>query len=237
MKGFVKLSRNYFDNPLWKEDRTFSRSEAWLDLIASASIEDLKVHIKGQDIGVQRGEFAASNRFLQKRWNWSNTKVSNFLNYLKKNGMIKIRNDTGNTILTLIKYRDYNDKSDTKSDTEATPKRQSKEFKELKEIKNTPKGVKAKRFECPTIEMLESYFLEKTNDSEFSKKHSKKFFYHYDSKNWMIGKTKMKNWKSSVSGWINRQEDFEKEKNISPKKEKITASQALENAIHGTSSN
>jgi hypothetical protein len=33
---------------------------------------------------------------------------------------------------------------------------------------------------------------------------SDRFFTYYDSNGWMVGKNKMKNWRSAVSGWLNR---------------------------------
>lgn len=133
-EGFVKLSRSYFNNPLWKENRVFSRSEAWLDLIASALIDDLKVHIKGQDIEIQRGEVAASRRYLENRWNWGGTKVKNYLDYLIKNGMIKTRQANGQTVIRLVNYGVYNNKQTTRQTTDKPPTNQSKELKERKEI-------------------------------------------------------------------------------------------------------
>lgn len=44
------------------------------------------------------------------------------------------------------------------------------------------------------------YFKEKGS----TKNEGEKFYYFYESKGWMIGKSKMKNWKMSASGWISR---------------------------------
>ena len=109
-KGFIKLSRSFFNNPLWKENRTYSRSEAWLDMISSAQIDDLKtLIIKSKDITIHRGEIAASRRYLEQRWNWGSTKVTNYLNYLKRNDMISLRQTKGETIIKLVKFNDYNE--------------------------------------------------------------------------------------------------------------------------------
>lgn len=70
-----------------------------------------------------------------------------------------------------------------------------------------------------SIEELESYFFKKTDDPSFSKKHARKFFDHYESNGWKVGLNPMKRWKNAVNNWINRQPEFEKEKN-SGKKEK-----------------
>jgi len=41
-------------------------------------------------------------------------------------------------------------------------------------------------------------------DSGSNEIEAQKFEAFYDSKNWMVGKSKMKNWKSAAKGWILR---------------------------------
>ncbi|RHV96965.1 hypothetical protein DXA95_04650 [Odoribacter sp. OF09-27XD] len=139
-QGFIKLSRKFFKNPLWKEPRQYSRSEAWLDLIFMARFEDSKQILRNRVIEVQRGEIIASRRFLEERWMWGSTKVINFLNYLQVNGMINQRQTAGQTIIKLCNYEYYNvsqtsDKPVTNqwqtSDKPVT--NQNKEYKERKE--------------------------------------------------------------------------------------------------------
>jgi len=40
-----------------------------------------------------------------------------------------------------------------------------------------------------------------------------KFINFYQSKNWYVGKTKMKDWRAAARGWISRMNDFKNEKN------------------------
>jgi hypothetical protein len=40
-----------------------------------------------------------------------------------------------------------------------------------------------------------------------------KFYNHYESQGWMVGKNKMKNWKSAMSGWKNRSDEYAKRTN------------------------
>ena len=79
-------------------------------------------------------------------------------------------------------------------------------------IENVKEKNKAIALPLASIEEIETYFLEKTRDPIFSKKHAKKYFDHYESNGWKVGSNPMKLWKNSVNGWINRQPDFEKEK-------------------------
>lgn len=119
-QGFIKLSRKFFENALWKEHRQYSRSEAWLDLIQMAGFEDSKYILNNRAIEVQRGEIVASRRFLENRWLWGSTKVTNFLDYLKKEGMINQRQTNGQTIITLCNYDTYNTRQ-TSDDVENKP--------------------------------------------------------------------------------------------------------------------
>lgn len=52
----------------------------------------------------------------------------------------------------------------------------------------------------PTLQECKDYFILKGSSSV----EAEKFFYYYDSKQWLVGKAKMKNWKSAISGWILR---------------------------------
>jgi len=57
-----------------------------------------------------------------------------------------------------------------------------------------------RRFIPPTDIGAISYFESKGS----TRKEAEKFWYFYDSKNWMVGKNKMKSWNSAANGWISR---------------------------------
>ena len=56
------------------------------------------------------------------------------------------------------------------------------------------------RFTPPLDIDTVSYFESKGSTA----KEAEKFWLFYDSKNWMVGKSKMKKWESAASGWITR---------------------------------
>ena len=60
-------------------------------------------------------------------------------------------------------------------------------------------GNKTARFAPPSIEEVTQYFVERgcTNPHE-----PIKFVNFYESKGWVVGKTKMKVWKASASNWV-----------------------------------
>jgi len=55
-------------------------------------------------------------------------------------------------------------------------------------------------FKPPTIEEVKTYAVEKG----YKNFDSDQFWNFYESKGWMVGKNKMANWKSAVSGWALR---------------------------------
>lgn len=135
-EGFLRLSRRFFSNEMWKVAREFSECEAWLDLIQSARFEATdKAYselIGGREISYSRGQYPASISFLMKRWQWSEKKVRYFLAKLKKRGMITTCNKQGMTVITLCKYDEYNPYKDM-------PKGIDKDIdnnKEIRELNN-----------------------------------------------------------------------------------------------------
>lgn len=60
--------------------------------------------------------------------------------------------------------------------------------------------VDSGRFSPPLDIDTVSYFIEKGSTAI----EAEKFWLFYDSKNWMVGKSKMKKWQSAASGWITR---------------------------------
>lgn len=111
ISNFLPVNRKFFKHPFWKEKRTFSKSEAWLWLIAEARFEESQATelIGGKLVSWSRGQLPASVRHLADKWEWSKGKVEDFLNVLeKKMYQITRHQDAGQTIITLCNYELYN---------------------------------------------------------------------------------------------------------------------------------
>lgn len=127
--GYIPISRKLFEGQFWNEERQYSRFEAWLDLIQQARFEDGTKIIGYMEIFVERGEVAASLRYMGEKWGWSKTKVDNFLAFLIKRKMVTKRTDkkTGITIVTLTNYDQYNVTSKDQRTAEKTASGQRKD--------------------------------------------------------------------------------------------------------------
>ena len=69
-----------------------------------------------------------------------------------------------------------------------------------KRIEENRKEEKRYKFISPTIEEVKQYASEKG----YTNFNAEQFWNFYESKNWMVGKNKMANWRSAVSGWALR---------------------------------
>lgn len=79
--------------------------------------------------------------------------------------------------------------------------RKGKENKENTSLnKEDKKAETAKRFTPPSIEEVQSYISEKGYSVD-----AESFVAFYNSKNWFVGKNKMKDWRSSVITWQKRE--------------------------------
>lgn len=67
-------------------------------------------------------------------------------------------------------------------------------------------GNSRKRFVPPSVEDVRAYCEEKG----YSLVNPERFVNYYSSNGWMVGKTKMKDWKSAVAGWQSREKERQK---------------------------
>ncbi|WP_338285203.1 hypothetical protein [Luteolibacter sp. LG18] len=116
--GFFKLQRRFFTHWLWKEERVMSRAEAFLDLLQLACFMPTKQIVSGCVLDVPRGGMVASERYLCARWEWSRTKLRQYLDVLLAERMIEMKKDQGNTILILCNYGHWNSQPEEKKPLE-----------------------------------------------------------------------------------------------------------------------
>ena len=126
--NYIPISRKLFDHVFFSEGRTFSKFEAWIDLLQEARYESKegKRLVGGKVIIIKRGEIPASLRFLAERWKWSRNKVDSFLKLLESEQMILKRtaNGTVQTVITICKYDTYNPIPKTERTSNGTVKGQ-----------------------------------------------------------------------------------------------------------------
>lgn len=70
-------------------------------------------------------------------------------------------------------------------------------------IEKNKEQVKSRRFKPPSLEECMNNFQEAGSTTD----EGEKFFNFYTSKGWMVGRSKMKDWKAAARNWIKRNND------------------------------
>lgn len=210
--GWIAIDRCLLDSAIWNTGEPFTKGQAWVDLLLLANYEDTEQYVGYELVKVPRGTYMTTIRDLSTRWNWSRSKVANFLHFLEMQKMVNIKSDTKKTLVTVIKYRDFQDIKDTKK----TPKRHASDtrktregnllYKETREQGNNIIEETTKTFRKPSVDDVREYCASRGNNID-----PEAFVDYYESKGWMIGKNKMKDWRAAVRTW----EKNEKERGTS----------------------
>ena len=126
MNGTVNISRKLWQNTVLS-DGPFSQREAWIWMIAHAAYKAHDRTVSGKTIRVERGQLAASYRFLAERFGWSIGTVQRFLVKLSdtrtdtpSDTLCDTDTDTGVLRITIRNYDKYQpggDKSGTPDGT------------------------------------------------------------------------------------------------------------------------
>ena len=134
-KGWIKLHRKLFDNPILTRSRVFSDLEAWIWIITHVNHEEADVLVGADVMKCDRGMMITSQKKLCATFRWGNTKLRNFLKRLEKCDMIAYESTTKLTGISVIKYDTYQSNQTTNK-----PIANRKQI-EIKSKTNTNKNV------------------------------------------------------------------------------------------------
>jgi len=126
------------DHDFYRERRTFSKFEAWIDMLMEAqhNEEPQQITIGMKVLVCNYGESLKSNVTWSKRWNWTESKVRRFLKLLKNMKQIDYKSEGITTRITIINYATYDPKR-LPNDEDATRTRRGRD-----EDATTDKNVK-----------------------------------------------------------------------------------------------
>lgn len=124
-KGYILLFRDIQNNVIWKAD-TFSKGQAWVDLLLMANHEAKTFILGNEVIQAEAGSVITSELKLMDRWKWSKEKVRNFLRVLENLEMIERRPDKKKTVIIIKNYVAYQT-AYRKKDSQESPKNQTTE--------------------------------------------------------------------------------------------------------------
>jgi len=190
MSGWVKIHRKILEWEWFNDTNTF---KLFLFILLSVNHKDKNYRGKL----VKAGSMVTGRDILAQKTNMSVQQIRSCLKRLKSTNEITIETNSQGTIIHVVNFEKYQVETNELTNNQPTINQQSTTNKNVKNEKNI--------FKQPTIEEVQNYCLERNNNVD-----AKRWFDFYVSKGWLVGKSKMRDWKASVRAW-------EKETNVSPK--------------------
>tara|TARA_R110002050_G_scaffold41741_2_gene100906 strand:+ start:1557 stop:2162 length:606 start_codon:yes stop_codon:yes gene_type:complete len=137
----------------------------------------------------------ASNSYFANLYGKSKTTVSKWVSELVKEGFVEVK----------LTYKEGTKEIENRyiTITKGGNRKQGvnplvKKLKDNTTILNTNTTYSNKK---PSVEEIKQYCLERNNGID-----AEQFFDFYESKNWFVGKNKMKNWQAAVRTWEKRKQ-------------------------------
>jgi len=184
----------YFHLVMKADDEGFVGSPKMVMRLVGASDDDLKILLaKRFVLGFESGIVVIKHWLIHNTIRLDRFKGTNY--------------DREKKLLTLNKNKAYTEVGKPNGNQMATQVKLSKV--KLSKIKES--SPKAKAFVPPSLEELKNYCNERGN-----KINSQNFIDFYQSKGWMVGKNKMKDWKACVRTWESRSQDEIKKADTGP---------------------
>ena len=168
---------------------------------------ELRLLIIISSLTAEKGYCFASNEYLANLFNETEQSISNKIKNLEKNNCIEIEYEKKGCQIIKRKIRLKNFYI---HDIKKFIPTIEKNFKDNNtSINNTSinkkENIKRKSFIKPTIDEIQQYCTERNNGIN-----ANAFYDFYESKNWYVGKNKMKDWKACVRTWEQRNKEKSK---------------------------
>lgn len=226
MNGYIKLHRKMMDWCWYSDNNTRS---VFIHILLLAAYKPKKY----RDMDLMPGQTVISVRSLAEDIGLSVRNVRTALKNLQTTHELTIKTTHRYTVVTVENWGLYqcadvqsDTVNDTVSDNQTTQSQEKKEKKQKKEknnnnIKNNNSaraharhgdGVSinadtqsSKKFKRPTVDDVKAYCAKKEYDID-----AELFVDFYESKDWMVGKNKMKDWQAAVRNWERRNRNASK---------------------------
>lgn len=214
MAGFVKIYRKILDNPIICKDS--DHLSTWLFLLLSAAHESHDVLFGKDKITLKIGQLITSRKSISDKLGINESKVERILTSFKNEHQIEQQSSSKSRLITILKWGDYQKREQqnehhlnnirTASEQQVNTNKNDKNEKNEKNKDLILKDVC--RFTPPTHDEVSQFITENKYMVD-----ADRFISFYESKGWMVGKNKMKDWKASVRGWHTRHDQSSQGRN------------------------
>lgn len=218
MQGWISLHRKIRQNPVFADLQLL---RLWLICLTEASHKEHKILVGKQTVVLQPGQFVTGrfdlhkmyNEYLKPKDRVTEYTVWRWLQTLAELDFLQLESSNKFTVVTIVKWRDYQNfeqQNEQENEQQMSNKRAANE-QQMSTNNNVNKGnnvnnvvIKkdsadanaSKRFIKPSIQQVIEYCQERNNNVD-----AQRWYNHYESNGWKVGKNGMKDWKAAVRTW------------------------------------
>ena len=209
---YIKLDRNM---RFWRWFKIPKTVLVWIWLIMNANIED---HDFERET-IHRGEIATSRNTISSATGLTENEVRTALNHLKSTGEITSRARPKYQVITILRYSDYQDvptgkrtgraPANHRQATGKSPQSKNIRSKEGKEGKNSSRADTTTTIRVPpSADDISAYCRENGLSTDIDA-----FIRFNESRGWMRGNRKIKDWRPLLSQWIAKDSEYNQQQN------------------------
>jgi hypothetical protein len=181
MSGWIKIHRQILEWEWYSDNNSF---RVFMHLILTANHK--KKRYKG--IELKAGSVITSRDILAYQTGLTVRQVRTALNKLKMTNELTIKTNSQGTVIEVVNYEKYQLQSSEMTNEGPTSDQQVTSNKKDKKERSI--------FIPPNFNEILEYCMQ--NNVEVD---ANKFINFYESKGWMVGKNKMKDWKAAIRNW------------------------------------
>jgi hypothetical protein len=185
--GWIKLHRQILEWEWYSDNNCF---RLFLHLLLKANHKEKR--FKGIELKV--GSIVTSRDLLARETGLSSQQIRTALNKLISTNEITSVTSSQGTILQIVSYEKYQVATNEITNEQPTSNQQVTTNKNIK---------KEKKFIIPTFNDVLGYCMQNNLDVDCNR-----FINFYESKGWMVGKNKMKDWKAAVRTWVKPKDEL-----------------------------
>ena len=212
--GYVKLYRQLLVSPVFQNEGLL---KVWIWCLLKATHKGKDEIIGFQKIHLDPGQFVSGRKKDSQVLGITESAFYRRINALKKMEMLSLNTNNRFSVITIENWEKYQNAYDSyeqgfaqQMDNKWTADEQqmntNKNVKNVKNDKNDKKYIggapaRTRTRERPTIEEVRAYCIERGNSID-----PEKWFDHYESNGWKVGRNPMKDWKAAVRTWERREQ-------------------------------
>lgn len=187
--NYIKISRSILE---WEWYQNVNTCRVFLHMLLRANWKEGKFEGKV----IPRGSFVSSYSKLAEECNLTVNEVRTAVKHLILTGEITSKSHAKFSIFTVKNYCGYQEVNKQITSSSQAINKQLTTIEEGKKERREEINNNIKRFSPPSVDEVRAYCFERGNhvDAQY-------FVDFYSSKDWMIGKNRMKDWKAAVRTW------------------------------------